>query len=100
MKSLGMQDGEVENNNNGTIIEKSKWIRAPFSGMFQALVSNGSHVKRKDILGRIYDPYGEFEKKVVAPFDCCIFGLNTAPIVYKGDALFNVGTKLRLYSNT
>ena len=32
----------------------------------------------------------KFEKKVFAPFACYIFGLNTAPIVYKGDAIFHV----------
>lgn len=41
-------------------------------------------------MGRISDPYGEFEKKVYAPFDCYVYGLNTAPIVNKGDAIFHV----------
>ncbi|MBN2664195.1 MAG: succinylglutamate desuccinylase/aspartoacylase family protein [Bacteroidales bacterium] len=90
MKFLNMQNGEININTETIILQKSKWLRAPYSGMFQALVKNGSKVKRKTVLGRISDPFGEFEKKVVAPFDCCIFGLNTAPIVYKGDAIFHV----------
>jgi predicted deacylase len=76
------------------IIKKSKWIRAPFSGMFQSLVENGSKVTKKTVLGRITDPYGEFEKKVLAPFDCYIFNVNMAPIVNKGDALFHVSVEI------
>jgi len=90
MQYLGLQDGKIENKYNTVIIEKSKWIRAPFSGMYQLDIKNGSKVNKKTVLGRISDPYGEFERKVVAPFDCYIFGVNTAPIVNKGDALFHV----------
>ncbi len=95
MKHLDMQEGEITNKHNSVIVQKSKWLRAPHSGMFQSHVKNGSLVTRKEILGRIYDPYGEFEKHVLAPFDCYIFGLNTAPIVNKGDALFHVSITIK-----
>lgn len=95
MKHLGLQDGEIIIEKEPVIVQKSKWLRAPYSGMFQSLVKNGSKVKHKAILGRISDPFGEFEKNVIAPFDCCIFGMNTAPIVYKGDALFHVSTETK-----
>lgn len=90
MKRLHMQNGEIIVKKDPVIVQKSKWLRAPYSGMFQSQVKNGSKVKRKEILGKIFDPFGEFEKKVTAPFDCYIFGLNTAPIVHKGDAIFHV----------
>lgn len=95
MRYLGLQKGEIEHHNETVIIEKSKWIRAPFSGMYQLDVKNGSKVIKKTVLGKISDPYGEFERKVVAPFDCYIFGVNTAPIVNKGDALFHVSLATR-----
>jgi len=41
-------------------------------------------------MGRISDPFGEFEKNLIAPFDGHIFGMNTAPILHKGDAIFHV----------
>lgn len=72
-------------------LSKSGWIRAPFSGMFHVQVKNGSKVAKKDILGFITDPYGQFNKKVRAGHDGYVFCVNSAPIVYKGDALFNVG---------
>jgi hypothetical protein len=93
MKHLGMHEGEISIETKPVIIQKSKWLRAPYSGMFQSLVKNGSQVKHKDLLGRISDPFGGFEKNVFAPFDCHIFGMNTAPIVYKGDAIFHVSTE-------
>lgn len=90
MNYLGLREGKISSENESVIIQKSKWIRAPYSGMFQSRVKNGSKVIQKTILGKITDPYGEFKRYVVAPFDCYIFGMNTAPIVNKGDALFHV----------
>jgi len=89
MKKLGMQPGKIEKS-NPIIIEKSKWIRAKHSGLLTLNITNGSIVKKKDVLGIIQDPFGEFERKILAPFDCCIFAINTSPIVNKGNALFHV----------
>jgi len=93
MKYLGMQKGNLRSRHKTIIISKSKWIRAPHSGMFESRIKNGIWVSRRTILGRITDPYGEFEKSISAPFDGYVIGLNTAPIVHKGDALFHVGYK-------
>jgi hypothetical protein len=93
MKHLDMQDGEPEVNEKTVIISKDKWLRAPFSGMFEPFVENGTFVKKREIMGRILDPYGEFEKNLKAPFDCYLFGLNEAPVVYKGDALFHISVE-------
>jgi uncharacterized protein len=95
MKYLGMRGGELPSDTPSTIIEKSKWLRAPYSGMFQSVTENGGWVSRKSVIGMVYDPYGEFEEKILAPFDCYIFSVNTAPIVHKGDALFHVSTKVK-----
>ena len=93
MKYLGLQKGSIRTRHKTVTISKSKWIRAPHSGMFQSHIKNGTWVNRKTILGRITDPYGEFEKFIAAPLEGHIFGINTAPIVHKGDALFHVGYK-------
>ncbi len=71
-------------------VKKAKWLRASDSGMFKIMVKNGSFVKKKEVLGIIQDPFGEFKKKVLAPFNCHIFCINKTPIVNKGDALFHV----------
>lgn len=93
MRFLKMHTGELNIVEQPVLVKDSKWLRAPHSGIFEPLATNGSHVKHKAIIGRISDPYGDFEKKISAPFDCYIFGLNTAPIVYKGDALFHVSVE-------
>ena len=93
MIHLQMQVGEPSSNKDTIVIDKSKWLRAPYSGMFQSVVKNGSRVKKRDVLGKISDPYGEFERKIFAPFDCCVFGLNTTPNVYKGDAIYHVSVE-------
>jgi len=90
MKHLSLREGEINLSNNSHIIQNSKWLRAPYSGMFQSRVKNGTRVHKKAILGKITDPYGEFEKNIYSPLDCYIFGMNTAPIVNKGDALFHI----------
>jgi hypothetical protein len=95
MKYLGLQKGRIKTKRDPVIIAESKWIRAPHSGMFQPLAKNGTEVQRKTLLGKITDPYGDFMKNLLAPFDCYVYGVNTAPIVHKGDALFHVSLKTR-----
>ena len=87
---LGLIEGEITVRETPIFVSKAKWIRASDSGMFKIRVANGSYVKKKEILGVIQDPFGEFKKKIYAPFNCHIFCINKTPIVNKGDALFHV----------
>jgi predicted deacylase len=73
----------------------SKWIRAKYSGMFKADIAINSEVKRGDVLGHITDPYGSFNHFVKAPNKGYIFNLNESPIIYQGDAIFHISTKLK-----
>lgn len=91
LNHLGMIKESKETESKPVTISKSRWVRARYSGMFHPLIENGSKVSKKDTLGFITDPYGDFKRKVKAPFDGHVFCVNTAPIVYKGDALFNLG---------
>ncbi|NVK63346.1 MAG: succinylglutamate desuccinylase/aspartoacylase family protein [Flavobacteriales bacterium] len=88
---LGMTPDCPEVSTEPVVISQSKWVRARFSGMFHPTVENGSKVNKKDVLGFITDPYGDFNKKVRAAYDGHVFCVNNAPIVYKGDALFHIG---------
>lgn len=76
-------------------INDSKWIRAKYSGMFKASISIGSQVKKEDVLGHITDPYGKFNYFVRASNTGYIININESPIVYQGDALFHISTKLK-----
>lgn len=53
MIHLGMISGEIKKSENPHIIRKSKWIRAPHSGMLKLNIKNGSFVKKKNTLGYI-----------------------------------------------
>ncbi len=72
------------------LLKKSKWLRSPNSGMFQAIVENGAAIKKGEVIAIVTDPFGKMEKKIKAPNDGYIICLNESPVVYKGDALFHI----------
>ena len=72
------------------IVQKSHWIRAKHSGMLHLKVTNGSFVKKNEVLANITDPFGEFEKRVIATNNGYVICVNTSPIVNRGDALFHL----------
>ncbi|WP_298778719.1 succinylglutamate desuccinylase/aspartoacylase family protein [uncultured Polaribacter sp.] len=87
---LGLIEGDITVRAAPIVVNKTKWLRASNSGMFKVIVANGSFVKKKEVLGVIQDPFGEFKKKIYAPYNCHIFCINKTPIVNKGDALYHV----------
>ena len=76
-------------------IEESKWFRAKYSGMFRTSIVINKAVEKGDIIGHITDPYGKFHHYIKAPHSGFVININEAPIVYKGDALFRISTKLK-----
>ncbi|EGV42126.1 succinylglutamate desuccinylase/aspartoacylase family protein [Bizionia argentinensis JUB59] len=76
-------------------ITASKWQRANFSGMFKASVAISTKVENDDIIGNITDPYGKFNHFVRANSSGYIINVNESPIVYQGDALFHITSKLK-----
>jgi len=76
-------------------IEDSKWQRAKYSGMFKASIAVGTKVEREDIIGNITDPYGKFNYFVRAQNSGYVINVNELPIVYQGDALFHISTKVK-----
>ena len=75
-------------------IEDSMWVRARHSGMFQNYIHAGKFVEKGEVIACITDPFGKFEQKVKAPNSGYIINSNDAPIVYQGDAIFNLSQKL------
>ena len=87
---LGLLEGEITVKGNPIFVHKAKWLRASYSGMFKIIAKNGAFIKKKEVLGIIQDPFGDFKKKIYAPFDGHVFCINKTPIVNKGDALFHL----------
>lgn len=74
-------------------IRKDTWVRANSSGLFHMSVSNGAHVHKGDLLGVIFNPFGDTEEKVVSTVDGYIVGINNQPVVNQGDALVHIGVE-------
>ena len=72
----------------------SKWLRASYSGMFKPTISINAHVEKGDVIGNITDPYGSFNHFVKTPNSGYVFNINESPLVYQGDAIFHISTKL------
>lgn len=77
------------------VIDDSKWLRAKYSGMFKVTVAINTFVEKDQVIGNITDPYGSFNYFVKAPNSGYIFNLNESPIIYQGDAIFHITTKLK-----
>ena len=75
-------------------ITHSSWIRAQYSGLFHNFVSNVTYVKEGEEIGKITDPYGLVEESVLAPNNGYIICQNQAPIVFQGDAVYHISTKI------
>jgi predicted deacylase len=89
---LGMRNYKIDitKDRKPIILKESKWLRAPNSGMFQALVKNGAFVEKGEILAIVTDPYGNYEKKIKASSPGYIICVNKSPVVYKGDAILHI----------
>ena len=85
---------EISKPHQTIYIEKSDWIRANFSGMFHGLKQIGSFVTKGELLATISDPFGKVNHKLKAPHAGYLINVNDAPIVYQGDAVFHISTKL------
>lgn len=92
---LGMAAGNLNIKKEPIFVKNTKWLRSPYSGMFKILIENGDFVTKKQVLGHILDPFGNFKKKVFAPFDGYVFCINKTPIVNKGDALFHMSNDIK-----
>ncbi len=75
-------------------ITNSSWIRAHASGMFKPAVKVGSLVKRGEVIGHITDPYGKIHYWIKSTNEGYVFNVNEAPLVYQGDALFHISTRV------
>lgn len=72
------------------VSEWSHWLRAPSTGFFHSTSLLGKKVFKGEVVGKIVDSLGLISTEVLAHLDGIIVGINQVPIVFKGDALFNI----------
>jgi predicted deacylase len=90
MHSFNMIDSQTPTNSS-VVISKSTWVRANNSGLFHMSVQNGAKVHKGQLLGVIFNPFGEKEEKVMSGVNGYIVGINNQPVVNTGDALIHIG---------
>jgi hypothetical protein len=90
MNACDMINFEVPDNKSVTI-NKTTWVRANSSGLFHMSVNNGAPVSKGDLLGIIFNPFGETEEKILSQVNGYIVGINNRPVVDQGDALIHIG---------
>ena len=68
----------------------SFWLRAPVGGLLRTLKKIGAQVEGGEVLGLVSDPFGDFEREVVADEPGLLVGRTNLPVVNEGDGLFHI----------
>ncbi|MEX2463065.1 MAG: succinylglutamate desuccinylase/aspartoacylase family protein [Balneolaceae bacterium] len=93
MKHLGMRSTDSAVNHYKTeTYSNSVWVRAPMAGLYSPKVKLGDHIKKRQVLGSITDPFGIDIDNIKSRYDGRVIGINYCPIVHKGDAILHVAT--------
>lgn len=104
LKHLGMLHPNIEAPHHpihtNIVVEENKWIRADCSGFFHVKVALQEFVRKDEILGTILDPYGGDRHAVLATNEGYILNINQEPMVYQGDAIFHISTKVQSKMNS
>jgi len=91
MASLDMRLTNKNRRHRATMIANtSRWVRAPQSGILRAVVAIGAKVVIGDILAFVNDPLGENNNEILSPMDGIIIGKTNLPLVFEGEAIFNI----------
>lgn len=89
MKHLGMIS-KAPDPQKSEVYNKSSWVRAKVAGLFHPKINLGDHITKRQLLGRITDPYGNETVKVISQYNGRVIGLNYNPVVHKGDAILHI----------
>jgi hypothetical protein len=90
---LKMLDLTGLSQNKTHFCSSSSWVRAKKAGLFTSIAKSGQLVKKNEVIGKITDPFGQFEMMVKATYTGILIGHNNMPVVHQGDALFHIGIK-------
>ncbi|MGQ3888576.1 succinylglutamate desuccinylase/aspartoacylase family protein [Legionella sp. CNM-1927-20] len=94
MESLNMIDAEeLEDFNNlkPVFSQEQDWIRAHRSGVLVVEVELGQFIKKRQIIGRIIDPFcADTGESVKANQDGVIVGINRNPLIHEGQSIFKI----------
>jgi len=69
---------------------RTKWIRAPQSGVIYLETQLGQAVERHDRIARVTDPLGGRGEDVRSPLDGIVIGHTIHPLVHRGDGILHI----------
>lgn len=91
LQHLGMIKGKAANTNKKPMLAKrTKWLRAPCSGLLRSVVQLGQSVNPGDVLGIISAPGNLSETELLSDCAGIVIGRTTLPIINEGDATLNI----------
>ena len=70
---------------------RTKWLRAPQSGVIHLETGLGQSAVRNQVLARVTDPFGGAGVAVKAPFAGTVIGHVNNPLVHRGDGVIHLG---------
>jgi len=91
MRELGMRPkSKRQPKSEALVANTTRWVRAAQSGILRSLVATGAKVEIGDLLAYINNPLGENTEELVSPVAGIIVGKTNLPLVFAGEALFNI----------
>jgi len=93
MRELGMRPkSKRQTKSEALVANTTRWVRAAQSGILRSLVATGAKVEIGDLLAYINNPLGENTEELVSPVAGIIIGKTNLPLVFAGEALFNIAS--------
>ena len=93
MRELGMRaKSKKQRKSEAMVANTTRWVRAAQSGILRSLVATGAKVEIGDLLAYINNPLGENTEELVSPVAGIIIGKTNLPLVFAGEALFNIAS--------
>jgi predicted deacylase len=93
MRELSMRPkSKRQPKSDALVANTTRWVRAAQSGILRSLVATGSKVETGDLLAYINNPLGENTEELVSPVSGIIIGKTNLPLVFAGEALFNIAS--------
>lgn len=71
-------------------VRRSRWVRAPSSGVLRSRAQLGATVEKGQILGLIADPTGDDELALRSPAAGIVIGRTEIPLLNEGDAAYHI----------
>lgn len=90
LRHLEMWEGEVAPAPPTRVARKTRWVRAPRSGLFHLDVALGEEVEAGAAVGVVRDAFGEERAEVTCRHGGMVIGASRNPLVNRGDGLVHV----------